>query len=274
MEVSDSPVLENVQTAEAPAAVEQEQASAPAEEASSDQVDANAEDDGENAGATETPKRKNGFERRVQKLNDRAREAQLEAEFWKTKALGATSATAPTQTSTEKPKFSDFNDIDAYTDAVTDWKLERKLQEFQQAQQQQTVQKTYVQREAEFKKTALDFDEVMDDIAHIKFPPIVLNALSESDIGPAVAYELARNSSEAERISRLPPLQQVKELGKLEERLTRARTTSVAKTETKAPPPMKPATGKGAKVLDISDPNISFEDFKRLRQEQLRAKKR
>ena len=272
IQASDSPVLESVQESEAAPAVEQEQNSEAATTSAENQSDADAEDNGEETDAPEQPRRKDGFQRRVEKLNARAREAQLEAEFWKQKALGAPSAAAPAPPA-EKPKFSDYNDLEAYSEALTDWKLERKLQEFSTTQRQATVQQTYAQREAEFKKSAPDYDEVLADVQHITFHPNVIAALAESDVGPQVAYELAKNPSEAERISRLTPLQQVKELGRLEERLNKPKATT-ARTETKAPAPITPTTGKGTKVLDINDPNISFEDFKRLRQEQLKAKKR
>ena len=126
-----------------------------------------------------------------------------------------------------------------------------------------------------------DFYEVIDDAGHVPISPGAIQAITESELGPLVAYELARNVSEAERISRLSPARQIAEIGRIEERVSRMLSENkkseapAKKATTSAPAPIKPAAGKGAvKTTDLSDPNLDFADFKKLREAQLKAKRR
>ena len=77
--------------------------------------------------------------------------------------------------------------------------------------------------------------------------------IQASDVGPDVAYYLGSNPREAERISRLSPYLQAKEIGKIEVKLT---DNPPVKRTTNAPPPIKPVTAKGAgtPVYDTTDP--------------------
>ena len=77
--------------------------------------------------------------------------------------------------------------------------------------------------------------------------------IQASEIGPELAYYLGSNPKEAERIARLSPYLQAKEIGKIEVKL--ADNPPVKKT-TSAPPPIKPVTAKtvGAPVRDTTDP--------------------
>ena len=73
-----------------------------------------------------------------------------------------------------------------------------------------------------------------------------------SDIGPDVAYYLGSNPKEADRISKLPPYLQAKELGKIEVKL--ADSPPVKKTSS-APAPIAPVTARGlGKAVDTTDP--------------------
>lgn len=246
-------------------AVEQELESAPIEETQS--PDETIETETEESG-----KKKNGFERRVEKLNRKATEARLEAEFWKQKAMGnAPQETAQAQaTQNRKPQFADYNDIDQFTEALAEWKVDQKLSNYEATQKQKTVEHTYVTRKQEFEKANADFAEVLEDVAHVVFNQGAMTFITESDVGPAIAYELGKNPDEAERISRLSAVRQIAELAKIEDKLTQKKPEVKV---SKAPAPIKPTTGKGAvKTLDINDPNISFADFKRLRAEQTKRK--
>src|SRR5690606_7729630 len=85
-------------------------------------------------------------------------------------------------------------------------------------------------------------------------PPVVALAIKDSDYGPDIAYELAKNPSEAIRISGLTPLEQAREFGRLEERHHQKAEAAKRKTQeeaerqqretqrrriSKAPPPPK-----------------------------------
>jgi hypothetical protein len=74
-----------------------------------------------------------------------------------------------------------------------------------------------------------------------------------SDIGPDLAYWLGTNPKEADRIARLPPLMQAREIGKIEVKL--ADNPPVKKT-TSAPTPISPVTARssGSPSHDTTDP--------------------
>lgn len=249
---------------------EVEQTAEQVESAPIEEVDETAE--GQEAETdTDEPKKKSGFERRVEKLNRKATEAKLEAEFWKQKALGQNQEQAPPATQNRKPQFADYNDIDQFTEALAEWKVDQKLSNYEASQKQKTVEHTYVTRKQEFEKSNPDFAEVLDDVAHVVFNQAAMSFISESDVGPAIAYELGKNPDEAERIGKLSAVRQIAELAKIEDKLTQKKPVIVKAS--KAPAPIKPTTGKGAvKSVDISDPNLSYADFKRLRAEQLKRK--
>ena len=78
-------------------------------------------------------------------------------------------------------------------------------------------------------------------------------AIQFSDIGPELAYHLGANPKEAERISKLQPILQAKEIGKLEAKL--AADPPVKKTSN-APSPISPVTARstGSPNFDTTDP--------------------
>ena len=77
--------------------------------------------------------------------------------------------------------------------------------------------------------------------------------IQASDIGPELAYYLGANPKEAERISRLAPFLQAKEIGKVEAKL--ADNPPVKRSST-APSPISPVSAKssGSPSYDTTDP--------------------
>jgi hypothetical protein len=77
--------------------------------------------------------------------------------------------------------------------------------------------------------------------------------IQSSDIGPDVAYYLGANPKEADRISRLAPYVQAKEIGRIEAKLA---SEPMVKKTSSAPPPFTPVTpsSKGASTYDTTDP--------------------
>jgi hypothetical protein len=67
--------------------------------------------------------------------------------------------------------------------------------------------------------------------------------IQASDVGPDIAYYLGSNPREADRISRMSPYLQAKEIGKIEAKL--ADSPIPVKKTSSAPPPIKPVSAKG-----------------------------
>ena len=140
--------------------------------------------------------------------------------------------------------------------------------------------KTYEARLEQFKQTAQDFDDVMSefvaDYGNINVPEVIQVAM-ESDVGPQLAYHLAKNTQDFERIAKLPPHRRLLELGKLEDRISAQSQKSAPVRETKkvseAPKPVQPVKGSGkVESLDLSDPNLSYSEWLKRREASLKRR--
>jgi hypothetical protein len=90
-----------------------------------------------------------------------------------------------------------------------------------------------------------DFDEVCAESDAVITPPMA-SAIQESDQGALIAYYLAKNPDEAERISKLSPSRQAAAIVTLEDKVAKP-----AKKPSKAPAPINPV---GTKVEVGKDP--------------------
>ena len=144
------------------------------------------------------------------------------------------------------------SDPDAYAEALAARKAEELLAQREAERQQRELLLAYKEREeAAFEKYD-DFEQVVYNRA-LPITTVMAETIQASDIGPDVAYYLGSNPKEAERISRLSPYLQAKEIGKIEVKLT---DNPPVKRTTNAPPPIKPVTAKtvGAPARDTTDP--------------------
>lgn len=270
-----------------PEGTEREPDEEESEDTEEDADELKADDDNE-----DKPKKKSGFKKRIERFQRRLSEKEQEAEYWRAEALKAqTNKPEPTLDNTpqiampdtdQKPIADDFESIDEYVEAVTDWKL-KKVEEERNQKERLTQAKSEFQvqveqfqaKVAEFSKTQEDFGEVVDDASDVVLTPGLQESILSSDLGPQVMYELALNKTELSRINGLTPLAQAREIGKLEARISQrleSESSSVEKPRhkltTKAPPPPKPISGKSDKATkrSIYDPELSQSEFERLRE--------
>ena len=220
-------------------------------------------------------KPKKGFEKRIGKEIARKNEALREAEYWKRVALerGAGETKVEPQQQVQapvKPKFSDYNDIEAYAEAVAVYTVEEKFRKQEQRAQQVTQEQTYKSRLEEFKKSTPDFDDVLAS-TDATVSDAVKASIFESDVGPAVLYYLANNEDEAKRINGMSAVRQIAEIGKIEARLSTQKPQE--KKVSKAPAPLKPLSG-GAPVTSkkLDDPTLSAEEWIKMRNKAKRFK--
>lgn len=193
--------------------------------------------------------------------------------------LAALSQPTEQQQASPRPERKNFPSDDAYTDALTDWKVDQRIaarqreeaeQRFAQAQAQ-VAQSWKAQMEAA-KADIPDLEEVIGS-ADTNLPQIVLDAIV--DAGPRVAYHLAKNAVEARRIAAMRPSAAIAAVLKLSEQLTpdggqRAAApapapTPAAKGDTfRAPEPIEPIKG-GASQVGKDESEMSFEEWKAAR---------
>ena len=218
-----------------------------------------------------TEDHKNGFQKRIERFNRKIAEKDQELEYWRKLALQnkpELAAQPAAQVKSDKPQLADFQNIEDYTEAVTDWKLNQR----ELARTQEKVVSTYNQRAKEFSKEHPDYDEVLDSTNHIPVQPEIHNMILESDVGPQIAYHLATTPTELERLNSLPSHRRLIELGKLEDRFANKKAPPVVKA-TKAAPPVKTVTGAAPTKKELTDPNLSQAEYRQMRMAQLKNRR-
>lgn len=234
-------------------------------------------------------KKKGGFQKKIDKLTARAKtaeqralaaEAALLAKQSNNQADKEQSKTETTQIG--KPNPDNFNTYAEYTEALTDWIIEQREakakandQEKQAKTEAQKRAETFQSKINEFKKEHTDFEDVIDD-CEVDLSKDLQSMILESDLAPQLMYDLASKPEEIERLNGLKGTQLAKALGVLEDRLSKNSESKKAKqTTTKAPAPISPVGAKGgtAHAKSLSDPNLSFTEYERIRKQQLNSKR-
>jgi hypothetical protein len=131
-------------------------------------------------------------------------------------------------------------------------KAEELLAQREQARQQSAILETYHEKEEEARTKYDDFEQVAYN-PKLPITTVMAQTIQSSDIGPEVAYYLGANPKEADRISRLAPIMQAKEIGRIEAKLA---TDPPVKRTTSAPAPISPVTARstGSPAYDTTDP--------------------
>jgi hypothetical protein len=243
--------------------------------------------------------RKGGVQKRIDQLtrDKRELEARLAALEAKPPAAGgekpAEAAPAPVDDGNKpKPKSEDVEHYDDYVDALTDWKAEQRdkahIAETRRSEAEQAAraaQDTWQSLEAAVAAEHADYHDVLSGCEftcsaqeYSRFATIV----RDFERGPELLYRLAQSPRDLDRIIHLGPTAIARELTKIEIALPSGKPASDQKPaaastprSTGAPNPVTPITGgKGAAVTSLDDPNLSYPDWERKRDEQLLARRR
>ena len=145
-----------------------------------------------------------------------------------------------------------FESTDAYVEALAAQKAEQLLAQREQRRQQSELLESYHDKEEKAREKYDDFEQVAYN-PNLPITDVMAQTIQASDIGPEVAYHLGANPKEAERIARLSPILQAKEIGKLEEKLS---SNPPVKKTSNAPSPISPLTARstGTPAYDTTDP--------------------
>lgn len=235
------------------------------------------EQSGEAAG-DEKPKKKGGFQRKIE-AKDREIEELKRQLAEKSAAPAAEGKKQDAQPAVElpkfdkpKPKLEDFDSIEAFTDALTDWKADERDWKRTQAEEQakarteaEKVLDSWNQRKAEAQERHADYDEVLDSVSDVKLTPAHQRIFLESEHGPELAYALAQDRDGLEKFAGMPPLKAAAYLGKLEASF---KVENAPEPETKvsnAPRPIKPVgSTRTSGVPDVS--KMSLADWRKARE--------
>lgn len=223
------------------------------------------------------PKKKGGFQKKLEKAEKLRASLEQEKEYWRNEAL----RTKTTETKVEetkpdlskRPKADDFKSHDEYVEALTDWKLESKLLAKEQKQKEDAVKSEvqtkiskHQERVTKFSDDHEDWDDVIEVVAKQPLSITVQEAIINSELGPDLMYELAKDPKELKRICGLTPIQAAMALGKIEARLTKSDSPKETKLTTKAPAPVTPVrTRSGSATKSIHDENLTFREYENLR---------
>ena len=152
----------------------------------------------------------------------------------------------------ELPPADQFESPEAYAEALAVKKAEELLAQREYQKQQAAIDDAYHEREEEARAKYDDFEQVAYN-PQLRVTDVMAETIKASDIGPDLAYWLGSNPKEADRISRLSPLLQAREIGKIEAKLG---AEPPQKKTTSAPEPIRPVSARAVNpgVTDTTDP--------------------
>lgn len=137
--------------------------------------------------------------------------------------------------------------------------LKREQETAQQATRAQVELDRFNARADEARARHEDYDEVVAN-STAGVTEVMTQAIRASDLGPDIVYHLGQNPETANRITTLAPIDQVRELGKLEALLVQP------KKQTTAPPPPTTVTPTGAAEKTLE--TMSFAEYEAFRKKQ------
>lgn len=189
-------------------------------------------------------KKPSGFQRRMAKFEAAIEKLVAENEYWKEVALKGVQKPA-----VQEPAKSrlDFATDDEWIEHRLEQERQKLIAEAQnvasQTLQQQKLVQTYQTRLEAVKKEYSDWDAVFQEATDegLTMPQEAVDFCLESDVGPKIAYHLAKNTDEYEKFIEMSPMKRAAYLGKLEDRLSKP----VAKVET-----VKKVSTAPAKLVD------------------------
>ena len=152
----------------------------------------------------------------------------------------------------EMPSIDNFESTDAYAEALALKKAEELIAQRDRQKEQVEIVEAYGEREEKARDKYDDFEDVVYN-PKLRITDVMAETIQHSDLGPDLAYWLGSNPKEAERIARLSPLMQAREIGKIEVRLS---DNPPVKKTTSAPTPISPVTARssGSPSHDTTDP--------------------
>ncbi len=269
-------------TAELPAEEKKEEAPKPEAEAAAE-ADAAKANEVEPEVPAKDGKKKPWYQERFDELTRdkhelRSDNERLRAEISQLRAAGKPAE--PPKDDDPEPQPDDFETTAEYVKATADWSARNalKARDAENAKKEQEAKdkeflNAYRTRVSEFAKAHDDFNSV---VATVNFPQKISGplqiAVMEMEQGPAVAYHLGKHPELVTKLSGMTPSAALRELGRIEavvesEIAKSAPAKAAEPVKSKAPDPITPVGGANAKgAVDLSDPELSPEDYRKARE--------
>ena len=258
-----------------------------------DDEDEDDETDEEEQEVEKQPK-KNGFKKRIDKLTKRnseyeARIAQLESQLG-----GNNGKQNPAQVETpvvveelKEPNINDFEEYTDYVKALAKYEINQENKALKVKQEEELIKKEAEQITTKYRERVEEAkkrygSDKWNGLQKIDLPlSIQMRAeIMQSEVGPDILFYLYHNLEENKKINSLTPAGQIKELTKLELKISNKLADKTPKKgeETKekiskAPAPVKPISSK-TDGKTFRDPNkMSFQEYKAWKAEKDSKKK-
>lgn len=180
-----------------------------------------------------------------------------------------------------KPRLEDFEGIDGFTEAMADWKYEKRAFDARAQDEKAAADRENQKRVSDWntRKAAAqaahdDYDDVIAGVASIQLTKPQQFTLLDSEHGPELAYKLAQNPEKLQQLVRLSPLAFARAIGKLESQFATEDGAGDGddpalnpEPVSRAPRPTRPlATAKGAAAGVVDVANKSLSDYRALRE--------
>lgn len=160
----------------------------------------------------------------------------------------------------DEPKPEDYKDAFDYNKALVAHGVKKALAERdakdaenKAKEEQEKSSKAWQQQKTKMLEKIPDYDEVVDNAKDLMVSNVVRDAIRESDVGHELLYYLAKNPAEVERLKPMNALRALRELGKIEDKISKpAVATAEVKEEkqaaqiSQAAPPITPLKGNNA----------------------------
>jgi hypothetical protein len=233
--------------------------------------------DGEEQAAQPQPnKPSRGVQKRIDELvRDREHERRRADQAFELLARSGINPNAPVApqaerlpTTTDEPRPDQFQTYEAYLDARTDWRWKQNQEQARKADTEAAERRKVEEAGRRIAKAeqaaASKYEDYEDVVATVKaddFPGTraMFEYIAESDSGGDLLYWLGSHRDEAERISRLSPVLQARELTRVEASL--GTPPPAPRNRPSAPPPPRTLTGGGAPTQSLT--TMSFSDLRK-----------
>lgn len=215
-------------------------------EAEEEPAETKPEEEGKEEQQEGTRKRAGGWQRKIERL-ERERQVLMEQ---LARQAPPTASTKPAAEQTPEEKAREY---------VRSLVREEREAAERQAREQSVVA-DFQRRTAEVRAKHDDFDDVVA-AADIPVGSPLGQALLTSEHGPAIMYQLASNPAELARLTRLPPLDAAREVGRLEAKLTSVAPSPVKpKSALRPPAPPTSVNGRSSSTRSLDD--LPLRDYK------------
>src|SRR3990167_85397 len=213
------------------------------------------------------------FERRIDRAHRARAEAQARAEQLERELQELKTKQTPAPSGA--PRMEDFTDVQEYAKAFAQFEKDNAIKDYEKKQRDQATQvaqqKITQEWDAKVSKALSEYDDFEEIVGDLKPTTPWALAIMEAENGEKIAYYLGKHPKEAQRIIALSPLSQVRDIGKLEMKLSTV--TEAPKPPSKAPPPIAPVTGASVVPDDTIKPQQPFEEYLKIGDKMFRGRR-